>query len=40
MILLGPPRDETICGLNGLLPAAKGQAWGLHMPGARTQAAA
>ena len=38
MILLGPPRDEAIYGLSGLLLAAKGQAWDLHVPGARTQA--
>lgn len=38
MILLGPPRDEAIYGLSGLLLAAKGQAWDLHAPGARTQA--
>lgn len=40
MILLGPQRDEAICGLSGLLPAAKGQARDLHVPGARTQATA
>ena len=38
MILLGPPRDEAIYGLSGMLLAAKGQAWDLHVPGARTQA--
>lgn len=40
MILLGPPRDEAICGLSGLLLAAKGQAGDLYVPGARTPAAA
>lgn len=38
MILLGPPRDEAICGLSGPLQAAKGQAGDLREPGLRPQA--
>lgn len=33
--LLGAPRDEAICGLDGLLRAAKGQALGLGVLGVR-----
>ena len=40
MILLGSPRDEAICGLSGLLLAAKGQAGDVHASGARAQATA